>query len=47
MYRELCRSFYAKEVVPHHAKWEEQGEVMLIIYTLLFLLLLLLLLYDT
>lgn len=27
MYRELCRNFYQKNVVPHHAKWEEEGQV--------------------
>lgn len=27
MYRELCRSFYAKHVIPHHAGWEEKGEI--------------------
>ena len=27
MYRELCRRFYEKEVVPYHQKWEEDGQV--------------------
>jgi len=27
MYRELCRKFYAENVVPFHEAWEEKGEV--------------------
>ncbi|KAJ1441708.1 acyl-CoA dehydrogenase/oxidase [Ochromonadaceae sp. CCMP2298] len=26
-YRELCRRFYEKEVIPYHAAWEEEGQV--------------------
>ena len=26
-YRELCRSFYVKNVIPHTEKWEAQGQV--------------------
>ncbi len=26
-YRELCRNFYEKKVIPFHSKWEEDGHV--------------------
>jgi long-chain-acyl-CoA dehydrogenase len=26
-YRELCRRFYEKKVVPHHSNWEDDGQV--------------------
>lgn len=26
-YRELCRKFYEKKVIPFHSKWEEDGHV--------------------
>ena len=27
MFRETCRKFYQEEVLPHHEKWEEEGQV--------------------
>ena len=27
MFRETCRKFFQEEVLPHHTKWEEAGEV--------------------
>ncbi len=26
-FREVCRQFLAREVVPHHARWEREGIV--------------------
>ncbi|RUQ02258.1 acyl-CoA dehydrogenase, partial [Microbacterium sp. HSID17254] len=26
-FRDLCRTFIAKEVTPHHEQWEEDGQV--------------------